>query len=54
MYAGAFALSHPGAGPREAVFPGLDAALKVESESEKGKGDGFWVDQWGWGGFLDR
>ena len=41
MYAGAFALSRPESGPREAVFPGLDAALKAESESEKGKGDGF-------------
>merc|ERR1719162_2799290 len=41
MYAGAFALSHPYAGPREAVFPGLNAALKAESESEKGKNDGF-------------
>ena len=41
MYAGAFALSRPESGPREAVFPGLNAALKAESESEKGKGDGF-------------
>jgi len=41
MYAGAFALSCPDAGPLEAVFPGLDAALKAESESEEGKGDGF-------------
>jgi hypothetical protein len=41
MYAGAFALSHPKPGPRKAVFPGLDAALKAASESEEGKGDGF-------------
>jgi hypothetical protein len=41
MYAGAFALSCPDAGPLNAVFPGLDAALKAESESDVGKGDGF-------------